>query len=106
MLQFQNISDECEDVKKKNIHEIQTLYAYDLFYSKQFQESMKQFLTLKTDPYSVIKLFPELLPSQSKNSVEQSSNLNDKEMETGLLALVEYLTEVGRWVLLCETLVT
>lgn len=56
---------------------------------------MQQFLTLETDPYNVIELFPELLSSQSRDSVEPSSKLTEKEMETSLLALVEYLTEVG-----------
>lgn len=75
----------------KNRHQIQTLYAYDLFSNKQFPESMKQFLELNTgncpetikqfiilihyyisgiiltvfplaDPYDVIRLFPNLLP--------------------------------------------
>lgn len=91
---FQNISEECEEDKQKNIHEIQTLYAYHLYYSKQFQESMKQFLTLKTDPYNVIKLFPELLPSTARDPSEPNSKLTEKEMETALMALVEYLTEV------------
>lgn len=55
---------------------------------------MKQFLTLKTDPYNVIKLFPELLPSTARDPAEPNSKLTEKEMETALLALVEYLTEV------------
>ncbi|KAK6634046.1 hypothetical protein RUM43_001658 [Polyplax serrata] len=94
-LKLANITDECESDKQKNIHEIQTLFAYHLFYSKQFQESMKQFLTLKTDARNVINLFPELLSNQSKDVVEEPNfKLTEKEKETGLLALVEYLTEV------------
>lgn len=92
---FQNITQECDSDKQKNIHEIQTLFAYHLFYSKQFPESMKQFLTLGTDPRNVINLFPELLSNQTKDIAEEPNfKLNEKEMETGLLALVEYLTEV------------
>lgn len=57
---------------------------------------MKQFLTLKTDARNVINLFPELLSNQSKDVVEEPNfKLTEKEKETGLLALVEYLTEVS-----------
>lgn len=54
---------------------------------------MKEFLKLGTDPYDVIRLFPDLLPQQS-DSVETASNLIDRELEAGLSALIEYLTEV------------
>lgn len=57
---------------------------------------MKEFLKLDTDPYDVIRLFPDLLPPQSNlnESPESSSGLSDRELEEGLLALIEYLTEV------------
>lgn len=44
----QNISDESDEEKSKNIYQIQTLYAFDLFNNKQFHESMKEFLKLGT----------------------------------------------------------
>ena len=44
----QNISDESEEEKSKNVYQIQTLYAFDLFNNKQFQDSMKEFLNLGT----------------------------------------------------------
>jgi hypothetical protein len=44
----QNISDESDEEKSKNIYQIQTLYAFDLFNNKQFHESMKEFLNLRT----------------------------------------------------------
>lgn len=72
------------------------MFAYHLFYSKRFQESMKQFLTLGTDPRNVINLFPELLINQTKDTSEEINlKLTEKELEIGLLALVEYLTEVS-----------
>jgi hypothetical protein len=48
---FQNISEGPENEKEKQRLEIQTLYAYDLFHNKQYQESMKQFLELDTGIY-------------------------------------------------------
>jgi len=44
----QNISDESDEEKSKNVYQIQTLYAFDLFNNKQFHESMKEFLNLGT----------------------------------------------------------
>lgn len=76
------------------IHHIQTLLAEDLFNKKQFSESMKEFIKLDTDPYEVIKLFPNLLPQTGVETNEVSTTLSDKELENGLQALIEYLTEV------------
>ncbi|XP_021925898.1 vam6/Vps39-like protein isoform X1 [Zootermopsis nevadensis] len=95
-LKLTNISDESDEEKSKNIYQIQTLYAFDLFNNKQFHESMKEFLNLGTDPYEVIRLFPELLPQQSRGhqELEQRPKLQDRDLENGLLALIEFLTEV------------
>jgi len=51
---------------------------------------------LFSDPYEVIRLFPELLPQQSRGSqeMEQRPKLQDRDLENGLLALIEFLTEV------------
>jgi hypothetical protein len=44
----------------------------------------------------VIRLFPELLPQQSRGhqESEQHPKLQDRDLENGLLALIEFLTEV------------
>ncbi|XP_049943822.1 vam6/Vps39-like protein [Schistocerca serialis cubense] len=100
-LRLTNISDESEDEKSKNIYHIQTLYAFDLFKNKQFHESMKEFLKLGTDPYDVIRLFPDLLPQETRQPTLDSPDrhpirqkLQDRELENALLALIEFLTEV------------
>lgn len=60
---------------------------------------MKQFQTLGTDPYEVIRLFPDLV-SQPTNAnemnepVTSSPKLQDRDLENGLLALIAFLTEV------------
>lgn len=61
---------------------------------------MKQFQTLGTDPYEVIRLFPDLV-SQAANANEinepetaTTPRLQDRDLENGLLALIAYLTEV------------
>lgn len=95
---LQNISDETEDDKSKSISRIQTHYAYDLFYNKQFLESMKEFLKLGTDVYEVIRLFPDLLPQQTKDAHETEATtpkLQDRDLEKGILALIEFLITVS-----------
>lgn len=58
---------------------------------------MKEFLILKTDPYDVIRLFPDLLPQSSPpTSQESHENLTDSEKENGIQALIDYLTEIRR----------
>uniref|UniRef100_A0A0K8T2X7 CNH domain-containing protein n=1 Tax=Lygus hesperus TaxID=30085 RepID=A0A0K8T2X7_LYGHE len=89
-LKLANISDDSEEEKKKNVHQIQTLFAFDLFHTKKFERSMEEFLKLGTDPYDVIKLFPELVSRDE----DTKSSLSDQDMENGYLALIRYLTEV------------
>lgn len=61
---------------------------------------MREFIKLETDPCDVIRLFPDLFPKDStvgKFASETKSNLPvlvDKDLELGLLALIDYLTEV------------
>ena len=60
---------------------------------------MEQFSKLGTDPYEVIRLFPDLV-SQTSNVNEPNEpdpnllKLHDRDLENGLLALIDYLTEV------------
>nr|CAD7615829.1 unnamed protein product [Timema genevievae] len=53
----------------------------------------------KSDPYDVIRLFPDLIPQESRSSQDQERlpKLQDRELENGLLALIEFLTEVSPW---------
>lgn len=112
-LQLTAMSDESAEAKHTMTNEIQTLYAYDLFLNKQFREAMLEFSKLKTDPTSVIKLFSDLLPScepvssasnRMASSMTQSDmirempKLVDKDLENGLLALIDYLVEVRQQV--------
>ncbi|XP_024940137.1 vam6/Vps39-like protein isoform X2 [Cephus cinctus] len=98
-LKLTSLSDITEEEKSKKIYNIQTLYAHHLFCNKKFQEAMEQFLKLGTDPYEVIRLFPDLVP-QSTNANEINEpitglpKLEDRDLENGLLALIEFLTEV------------
>ncbi|CAB0011801.1 unnamed protein product, partial [Nesidiocoris tenuis] len=89
-----NITDDSEEEKKRNVHQIQTLFAFDLFHSKQFGRSMVQFLKLGTDPYEVIKLFPELVSRDS----EAVSKLSDQDMENGS-EYIELILRYAGWVL-------
>ncbi|GLV35804.1 Vacuolar protein sorting 39 [Carabus blaptoides fortunei] len=100
-LKLTYISDESDEDKKQKIHQIQTIYAYDLFANKHFSESMKEFFKLETDPYDVIRLFPDLLPQQQNVNADNTADptggqmkLQDRDLESGLLALIEFLTEV------------
>ena len=109
-LQLTAMSDESEEEKQSITHEIQTLYAYHLFINKQFREAMLEFLKLKTDPTNVIKLFTDLLPTTISNEpvnrqmstssimeaelMREIPKLADKDLESGLLALIDYLVEI------------
>lgn len=69
---------------------------------------MKEFAKLQTDPCDVIRLFPDLWPQDGPMSTPTKNNssaaavaaktilpkLVDKDLEMGLLALIDYLTEV------------
>lgn len=96
---FQSLSDMSEEEKARETYKIQTLYAHHLFRNKKFREAMEQFLKLGTDPYEVIRLFPDLVsqPSNVNEPNEPEPNLpqlQDRDLESGLLALIDYLTEV------------
>lgn len=103
----QDISEESEDEKQAKKHQIQTLYAFDSFSNKYFKEAMKEFAKLQTDPCDVIRLFPDLWPQDGPMSTPTKTSsaatvaaktilpkLVDKDLELGLLALIDYLTEV------------
>ncbi|XP_057329506.1 vam6/Vps39-like protein isoform X1 [Microplitis mediator] len=98
-LKLTSLSDTTEEEKAKRTYKIQTLYAHHLFCNKKFQEAMKQFQELGTDPYEVIRLFPHLV-SQSGNANDVNEpvaglpKLQDRDLENGLLALIGFLTEV------------
>ncbi|XP_011301039.1 vam6/Vps39-like protein [Fopius arisanus] len=97
-LKLTSLSDATDDDKQKRTYKIQTLYAHHLFCSKKFQEAMKQFHDLGTDPYEVIRLFPHLVDSGGANDVNEPvtslPKLQDRDLENGLLALIGFLTEV------------
>ncbi|XP_066588589.1 vam6/Vps39-like protein [Prorops nasuta] len=98
-LRLTSLSDITEDEKVKKIYKIQTLHAHHLFYNKKFDEAMHLFLKLGTDPYEVIRLFPDLVtPSMSNAESSQTINpipkLEDHDLEKGLRALIEFLTEI------------
>lgn len=97
------MSDECEEDKMERTNHIQTIYAYDLFSKLLFKESMAEFSKLKTDPCDVIRLFPNLLTSGSTPASTPTSagivppsfpSLETRDLENGLLALIDYLVLV------------
>lgn len=59
---------------------------------------MDLFLKLGTDPYEVIRLFPDLAPSTNTHEPSEPApslpKLQDHELEKGLRALIVFLTEV------------
>lgn len=105
-MQLTGMSSESAEAKHSITHEIQTLYAYDLFINKQFRDAMLEFSKLNTDPTNVINLFPDLLPSCEPAPIARSTSiaqdelirempkLVDKDLENGLMALIDYLVEV------------
>lgn len=69
---------------------------------------MSEFAKLQTDPCDVIRLFPDLLPQDTSKQYGTTSThaptpnpfatnlpkLEDRDLENGLLALIDYLVEV------------
>ncbi|XP_071480649.1 vam6/Vps39-like protein [Diadema antillarum] len=90
------MTDEVEADRQRRIQHIQNLYAFDLFQQHRFEESMKMFAKLGTDPAQVIGLFPDLLPKEYRLVLQYPSNpteLSGANLEKGLTALIEYLTQ-------------
>lgn len=66
-----------------------------------FKESMKEFAQLETDPRDIIRLFPSISstsmikPSTTPQPLSVANlKLEDRDLENGLLALIDYLTDV------------
>ncbi|KAI5701672.1 hypothetical protein M8J76_014591 [Diaphorina citri] len=100
-LKLVNISEDSEEDKARNVVQIKTLYAHDLFNKKKFTEAMQTFSELRTDPCEVIKLFPNMLPRtrsgssplSKQTSPTSSSALGGSDLEDGIPALIQFLTE-------------
>ncbi|XP_071963059.1 vam6/Vps39-like protein [Antedon mediterranea] len=95
-LHLANMTDEDEADKERRIHSIQSKFAFNLFCQNRFEESMKIFSKLGTDPSYVIGLYPDLLPNDYRSKLEYPSRpptLIGQELEKGLTALIEYLTQ-------------
>ncbi|OWR46866.1 Vam6/Vps39 protein, partial [Danaus plexippus plexippus] len=84
-----NLSDCSPDEKQQSIRSIQKLYAIELFESKLYSQSMREFMKLNTDLEFVIKLFPEI---DNKPGAEVKK-AKGKDSENPLNALIEYLLE-------------
>ncbi|XP_076171948.1 vacuolar protein sorting 39 isoform X2 [Ptiloglossa arizonensis] len=98
-LKLTNLLDVTQKEKDKQACKIQTLYAHYLFNNKRFQEAMNVFSKAGTDPYEVIRLFPDLLTLSSNNPelnnpTPSLPKLQDHDLEKGLRALIAFLTEV------------
>ncbi|XP_073823691.1 vacuolar protein sorting 39 isoform X1 [Musca autumnalis] len=98
-IELTNISDEPELAKAETIRQIHMRYAKELFALKQFSAAMNEFEKAQANPYDVIRLFPNLLQDKASAdsfdaTVPQVSNmpqLEDKDLENALLALIEFL---------------
>ncbi|KAH0951330.1 hypothetical protein HN011_003413 [Eciton burchellii] len=94
-----NLADITDEEKNRQTYKIQTLYAHHLFHAKRFQEAMELFLKLGTDPYEVIRLFPDLVTPSTYNDehnepAPNQQKLQDLDLERGLRALIVFLTEI------------
>ncbi|KAJ8045113.1 Vam6/Vps39-like protein [Holothuria leucospilota] len=95
-LHLANMTEEVEADKQMRIQHIQNLYAFELFQQERFDDSMKLFARLSTDPAQVVGLFPDLLPGDYRSKLEYPSKpteLKGANLEKGLTALIEYLTQ-------------
>ncbi|XP_076463553.1 vam6/Vps39-like protein [Babylonia areolata] len=89
-------ADEPPQEREKRVRNINNLYAFQLFCQHRFEESLQLFAKLGTDPSNVIGLYPNLLPQDYRKRLEYPEpvpDLEGQDMERGLLALIEYLTQ-------------
>ncbi|KAK7506799.1 hypothetical protein BaRGS_00001650, partial [Batillaria attramentaria] len=102
-------ADEPPEEREKRIRNINNLYAFQLFCQHRFEESLKLFAKLGTDPSHVIGLYPNLLPQDYRNKLEYPEKvpeLEGQEVESGLLALIEYLTQKRNEVMKKDEVIT
>lgn len=95
-LHLANMMDESEEEKGHRTNEIRMLYAFNLFCQGRFDESLKIFADLETDPSQVIGLYPNLLPKDYRDQLEypeRPPELSGNDLERALLSLIEYLTQ-------------
>ncbi|XP_039248093.2 vam6/Vps39-like protein [Styela clava] len=95
-LRLAEMIEEDEIHRSRRIKHIQNLLAFELFCQGRFEESLKNFSKLGTDPAQVIGLYPDLLPDVFRSTLTYPSDTPDlkgSQLERGLLALIEYLTE-------------
>jgi len=91
------ICDKSSADKSKRIQNIQMLMAFDLFCDFKFKESMDLFIELDICPSHVIGLYSGLLPDGFQDQLKYPDTppvLQGRELENGLSALIEYLTNV------------
>ena len=73
--------------KKKKILQIKSLYAFDLFCKKKFEEAIKLFREVDKEPTYVIGLFPDLLPREYRKQLDYPSeppHLTQGDLEKGI----------------------
>lgn len=95
-LHLANMTEETEEERKQRIIRIRTLYAFNLFCQRRFDDSLKIFAELGTDPSQVVGLYPNLLPKEFRDNLEypdHAPDLEGAELEKALLCLIEYLTQ-------------
>ena len=76
-----------DSTKKKKILQIKSLYAFDLFCKKKFEEAIKLFREVDKEPTYVIGLFPNLLPKEYRKQLDYPSeppNLTQGDLEKGI----------------------
>lgn len=101
-LHLASMMNETDDEKQRRINDIRTLYAFNLFCQFRFDESLKIFAELGTDPSQVIGLYPDLLPKDFRDRLEypdRPPELTGSELERAQLSLIEYLTQKRKDVL-------
>ena len=92
-----SIGGDSLESKAKRVQQIQTLNAFDSFCNFKFKEAMDLFYQLDVDTSHVVGLVADLLPDHHREKLSYPDRLPDlqgRERENAMLALVEYLTKV------------
>ncbi|XP_067938529.1 vam6/Vps39-like protein [Watersipora subatra] len=88
-------NDDSRHENSRRLHTIKNLHAFELFSQKRYEDSIRIFSDLKTDPSHVIGLYPDLLPRDFRVNIKYPRHLPDltgADREQALAALIDYLT--------------
>jgi hypothetical protein len=97
-LQISALINEPPEEKTQRRRTVLRKYAFHQFTQLQFKDSLDNYLKIEEDPEVVIGLYPHLLPSERRRTINQSQptrppTLSGEHLDEGMKHLINYLTQ-------------